>query len=638
MHATLASDKDIRHGGEGRLMPAAALRRVTLTFTFAALTAFAAGCGAPRAPSIPPSQGHITAPAPKAEAAAAITADIPPPARVSTFVPPPKPTIKPQTYSVVVNEVPVKELLLALSRDTKQNIDVHPGISGLVSLNAINETLPAILERITKQINMRYRIEGNTIIVSPDAAFMKTYRIPYVNMTRDTTSTVNVSGEIAASGSTGSGGGGSTGAGGSGTQVRTVSNNDFWKVLAENIRSIVTATRNQSQTADERARRAELTKAAREERMQQAEVVARAGAGANNLFNTAFGAGANTAQQALENRDDIIVNAIGGTISVLATERQHQLIQQHVDSITNSAQRQVLIEATIVEVKLSNTYQGGIDWSRLAVSGGIQLTQSLLTGFGAAGAAVGLTQAGANFFQVRYANPTTGIGNISSTVRLLEEFGDTKILSSPKLMALNNQTALLKVVDNIVYFEVQGSTVAGTAGSPPIQTFTSTPKIVSVGVVMGVTPQIADDGRVSLNVRPTISRVLRFRNDPNPSLCDANRTNCVPSQVPEVQVREMESVLQIGSGQTVILGGLMQDDVRFNREQLPGADLAGAAGDLVRFRNENATKTELVIFLRPTVVTNASLESDELKMFQRYLPQAEPANRSASPRAAGANP
>jgi MSHA type pilus biogenesis protein MshL len=595
------------------------------------------GCAAPRTVSVPPSQGHITAPAPKPEAAAAVAADIPPPARVSTFVPPPKPTVKPQTYSVVVNEVPVKELLLALSRDTKQNIDVHPGITGLVSLNAINETLPAILERVSKQINMRYRVEGNTIIVSPDTAYMKTYRIAYVNMVRDTTSTVNVSGEIAASGGGGtSGSGGSTGAGGSGTRVKTVSNNDFWKILTDNIRSIVTATRNQSQTAEERARRAELTKAAREERLQQAEVVARAGTGANNLFNTAFGPGTNLAQQALEFRDDIVAKPVGGTISVLANERQHQLIQQHIDSITNAAQRQVLIEATIVEVKLSNTYQGGIDWSRLAVSGGIQLTQSLLTGFGAAGAAVGLTQAGANFFQVRYTNPTTPIGNIAGTVRLLEEFGDTKILSSPKLMALNNQTALLKVVDNIVYFEVQGSTVAGTAGSPPIQTFTSTPKIVSVGVVMGVTPQIADDGRVSLNVRPTISRVLRFRNDPNPSLCDTNRTNCVPSQVPEVQVREMESVLQISSGQTVILGGLMQDDVRLNREQLPGADLAGAAGDLARFRNENASKTELVIFLRPTVVANASLESDELKMFQRYLPQAEPARTSDTTRTTGA--
>ena len=579
-------------------------------------------------PKIAPSEGHITAPAPVPQAEAA-PANIPPPARVSTFVPPPRPAVKLQTYSVVVNEVPVKELLLALSRDTKQNIDIHPGIGGLVSLNAINETLPAILGRISKQVSLRYRIEGSTLIVSPDTAFMKTYRIPYVNMSRETTSSIGVSGEITAGGSSASTGqsGGSTS--GSSTIVRTTSKNDFWTVMTENIRAILSSTRQQNQTAEARANRAESQRAAREERLQQAEVVARAGAGATALFSTAFGAGnAGTAQQGAEGRDDVIVNAASGTISVLGNEHQHQLIQQHIDSITHSVQRQVLIEATIVEVTLSNAYQAGIDWSRLAIRGGITLTQSLLGGFGGAA----LTQAGANFFQLGYANPNSNVGNINANVKLLQEFGNTRVLSSPKLMALNNQTALLKVVDNVVYFEVQGSTVAGTTGSPPIQTFSTTPKIVAVGVVMGVTPQIAEDGRVSLNVRPTISRVLRFRNDPNPSLCDASRLNCVVSQVPEVQVREMESVLQVGSGQTVILGGLMQDDVRFNREQVPGADQIGAAGDLLRFRNENATKTELVIFLRPTVVSNPSLESDELKFFQRFLPQA---GQAPAPQASG---
>ena len=571
-------------------------------------------------PRIPPSEGHITAPAPSAPSASAPASDIPPPARISTFVPPPKPAVKPQTYSVVVNEVPVKELLLVLSRDTKQNIDVHPGIGGLVSLNAINETLPAILDRISRQVNLRYRIEGNTILVTPDSAYMKTYRIPYVNMSRETTSSIGVSGEIAAAGTSSTAGPGGSSTAGSSTVVRTTSRNDFWTVVTENIRAILSSTRQQNQTAEDRANRAEAQRAAREERLQQAEVVARAGQGATTLFSAAFGSGANT-QQGAEGRDDVIVNAASGTISILANERQHQLIQQHIDSITNSVQRQVLIEATIVEVTLSNAYQGGIDWSRLAVRGGITLTQRLLSGYG-----TGLAAAGANFFQLGYANPNSSAGNINASVKLLQEFGNTRVLSSPKLMALNNQTALLKVVDNVVYFEVQGSTVAGTSGSPPIQTFSTTPKIVAVGVVMGVTPQIADDGRVSLNVRPTISRVLRFRNDPNPSLCDANRLNCVVSQVPEVQVREMESVLQVGSGQTVILGGLMQDDVRFNREQVPGADQAGAAGDLLRFRNENASKTELVIFLRPTVVGNPSLESDELKFYQRFLPQAEQAS------------
>jgi MSHA type pilus biogenesis protein MshL len=574
-------------------------------------------------PKVAPSEGHITAPAPRTEP----VPDIPPPARVSTFVPLPKPTVKPQTYSVVVNEVPVKELLLALSRDTKQNIDIHPGIGGLVSLNAINETLPAILERISKQVNLRYRIEGNTILVSPDSAYMKTYRIPYVNMSRETTSSIGVSGEIAAAGtSSGANQGGSSTAGSS-TVVRTTSKNDFWTVLTENIRAILSSTRQQSQTQEDRATRAEAQRASREERLQQAEVVARAGQGATTLFSAAFGAGAaGGAQQAADGKDDVIVNAASGTISVLGNERQHQLIQQHIDSITNAVQRQVLIEATIVEVTLSNAYQGGIDWSRLAIRGGITLTQRLLGGFG-----TGLAQAGANFFQLGYANPNSSVGNINASVKLLQEFGNTRVLSSPKLMALNNQTALLKVVDNVVYFEIQAQTTTSTTG-PAVTTFNTTPKIVAVGVVMGVTPQISDDGRVSLNVRPTISRILRFRNDPNPSLCDANRLNCVVSPVPEVQVREMESVLQVGSGQTVILGGLMQDDVRFNREQVPGADQIGSAGDLLRFRNENATKTELVIFLRPTVVSNPSLDSDELKFFQRFLPQT---GETPTPQAGG---
>jgi general secretion pathway protein D len=192
-------------------------------------------------------------------------------------------------------------------------------------------------------------------------------------------------------------------------------------------------------------------------------------------------------------------------------------------------------------------------------------------------------------------------------------------------MALNNQTALLKVVDNLVYFEIQAQTTTSSTG-PSLTTFNTTAKTVAVGLVMGVTPQINEDGRVSLIVRPTITRLRpeqQFVNDPNPSLCNDTRTSCIANPVPQVQVREMESVLQVGSGQTVILGGLMQDDVRRSREQLPGADSLGAVGELFRFRDERAAKTELVIFLRPTVVANPSLESDELKFFQRFLPKPE---------------
>jgi general secretion pathway protein D len=582
------------------------------------------GCAEFR-PHVPASEGHISAQQVKSEPEKAI----PPPARVSTFVPPPKPAVKPQTYSVVVNEVPVKELLLALARDTKQNIDIHSGLQGLVSLNAVNETLPAILDRIAKQINMRYSVEGNTIIVSPDTPYVKTYRVNYVNTTRTVTSTINVTGEVggttSSAGTSSSPGGTSGTSGGSKTEVTSKSNNDFWEQLRDNVQAILVSTRRIATSAEEKAESAQREKTTRNEALKAVEAASRAGAGASELLKNIL-TSAPKPPPTLQTTDigkDVIVNPISGTVTVLATAQQHQLIQRHLDSITNAVQRQVLIEATIVEVVLSEKYQGGIDWSRLAVTGGITFTQSLLGGFGA-----GLTALGNNFFQIGYTNPNSDVGNISVTVKLLQEFGNTRVLSSPKVMTLNNQTALLKAVDNIVYFEVnaqQGVTTAsGTITAP---TFNSMAKTVSVGVVMGVTPQVNEDGRVTLTVRPTISRIIRQVQDPNPSLVVNGRQ--IPNLVPEIQVRELESVLQVGSGQTVILGGLMQDEIGFNRQQVPGADAVsggasiGGPGDLFRFRDENARKSELVIFLRPTVISNPSLESDELKFFQRFLPQPD---------------
>jgi MSHA type pilus biogenesis protein MshL len=601
----------------------------------AALTATVAACAQVR-PYVPPSEGHISARPP-----AAVEQVIPPPARVSSFVPPPKPTLTPPTYSVVVNEVPVKELLNALARDTRQNIDIHPGLTGLVSLNAIDETMPAILERVSRQVNVRVRQEGNTIVVTPDTPYMKTYRVNYVNVTRNITSTVNVTGEVGASsggggasggasggGAGGSGGGGVGGGGGGGgsrTTVTSTTSNDFWEQLRDNIRAILLSTGRAAASAEERAARSEELKAAQDEAIKRADAVSRAGPGAAELMRSAFpttARGPATLTQS-DTGTDVILNPITGTISVQGTDKQHQLIQQHLDSITNAAQRQVLIEATIVEVRLSDAYQAGVDLSRLASTGGFALASILGAGipFAAAAGAAGAVTAGAQI--IRSPGSTGSSSNLAINIRLLEEFGNTRVLSSPKVMAINNQTALLKAVDNIVYFEVTAQqaliTTAGGAITPP--TFTTTAKTVAVGVVLGVTPQINEDGRVTLTVRPTVSRLLGpGKQDPNPNLCGPTG-GCIANIVPEVQVREMESVLQVNSGQTVILGGLMEDDVLFNREQVPGLGNIPTAGELFKFRNERAQKRELIIFIRPTVITNPSLETDELKFFQRYLPQ-----------------
>jgi MSHA type pilus biogenesis protein MshL len=563
-------------------------------------------------PSVPPSEAHLT---PESIAPAGEKESILPPVTSSTYVPPPKTRAKAPTYSVVVHEVPVKELLLALARDTKENIDIHPGLQGLVSLNAIDETLLAILERVSKQVNLRYRIEGKTIIVSPDTPYLKTYKVDYVNMSRDTASTIAVSGQI----TSGGGGVGQIGGGTSSTSVTTTSKNNFWDLLQANVRSILSSTRALSQSAEDRQARAEAAKAARDERLAQAEAVARAGQHAANLFQTAFES--STSPAAADLSQDLVINQIAGTVSVMATERQHQLLQQYFDAISASSQRQVLIEATIAEVTLFNNYQAGVDWSRLAFNGGGFTFSQLLTGTVGGGASppTGLT--------VGYTNNTSNTGNVSATVKLLEQFGNTRVLSSPKLMAMNNQTALLKVVDNVVYFQIQSSVSQGTGGSSNLQSITTTAQTVAVGFIMSMTPQVNDSGVVTLTVRPTITRVQRFVEDPNPLLKigpdGSPLASPLSNPVPQVQVREMESVLQLVSGQTAILGGLMQDDVARNTDQIPGVGNIPRVGEAFKFRNDKVTKTELVIFIRPVVVNNPSLDSDDLKHLRKFLPEID---------------
>jgi general secretion pathway protein D len=552
-------------------------------------------------PTVPPSEGHITS---EQVAATEDQARILQPVTNTTFVPPPKPRIKAATYSVVVHEVPVKELLLALARDTKENIDIHPGLQGLVSLNAIDETLPSILDRVARQVNMRYRVEGRTIVVQPDTPYLKTYQVNYVNMTRDTTSTVAVSGQVGAGPQAGGQQGAQT-VGTSTTSVVTKSASNFWEELRSNIESILTSTRKLSQTAEDRQARAEQARAEREERLAQAEAVARAGQNATNLFQTVFGP--ESSRGPTDIKQDIVINQLAGTVTVMATERQHALVSQYIDRVQSASQRQVLIEATIAEVTLSNNYQGGVDWSSLPISGGgFSFQQELL----------GTSLTAAPRMVIGYSSPTSQLGNIAASIRLLEQFGKTRVLSSPKLMALNNQTALLKVVDNVVYFSVQSSQSQAGVGGNVITSVTTTPNTVSVGLVVTLTPQVHDDGHITLIVRPTISSVTDFVIDPNPLLTIQNK-------VPQIAVREMESVLQLTSGQTAILGGLMQDQVKRSRDQIPGAGNLPRVGDLFAFRNEQVSKSELVIFLRPVVVANASLDSDELKHLRKLLPEVD---------------
>ena len=578
-------------------------KRPRLTYLALASLVLMGGCVPPKAFDI--SSGHISQPSQPA-----VLAPPPAPVKAAPALPPPRASAPVPTYTVVVNDVPVKDLLFSIARDTQYNIDLHPGISGNVSLNAVQEPLPAILDRIARQADLRYETHGKTISVMPDTPYPKTYRVNYVNVSRNTTSSVGVAAQISSTGSSAGqvGGAGNSNSGNSSaTTVSSLTNNDFWNVLADNLRSLLAGTRAIKQSGEEKAARLQAEKDARAERVSQIEAASKAGAGAANLFTAAF---AN--QPAGDSKFDVAVNPMTGTVSVLGTSRQHEVVQQYLDSVSQSAQRQVLIEATIVEVRLKDQYRAGVNWTEV-------LKEATGWAVNTGGALTNLANTLQPFYSISYQNNNSS-HNLTATIDLLESYGSTKVLSSPKLMALNNQTALLKVVDNLVYFtiEVQQGTLNPNGGLLTLPVYTTTANTVPVGVVMSVTPQIGDNGQVSLTVRPTISRVVGFKEDPNPALKQG--TNNISNLVPEIQVREMESLLQVRSGQTVILGGLIQDDSSSARDGLPVLSRPEGIGAVFGQHERINSQNELVIFLRPIVVSNPTLESEELRQFNRLLP------------------
>ncbi|USX24609.1 type II and III secretion system protein [Oxalobacteraceae bacterium OTU3CINTB1] len=563
---------------------------------------------------------------------------IPEPVRQSAVLPPPKPAAKVETYSVTVHKVPVQSLLFALARDAGLNVDVHPSIEGMVTLNALDQTLPQLLSRIQRQVDMRYEINNGILSVLPDTPEWRNYKIDYVNIARSTSSSVNIATQISTTGG-GSGasnpvgatasGGGNTGgntqssnsnsgtANGSNNSTTVVNNrsdNNFWFTLEKNIRDMLRNSNLADNPVDPLAgiqpniQQSTADGSQQPGRGQQTPAVLDGGAfGQSRTNNT--------------RTNSVIVNAEGGLIAVRATSRQHEKIREFVDIVLGAAKRQVLIEATVIEVRLNNNYQQGINWSTLSRSGRLGMTQGQV-GTTTLPSAVnpGSSQ---GIFLLKYNNPVTSLGSIAATLELLESFGKVKVLSSPKISVMNNQTALLKVVDNNVFFSIKVTpAVLGLNGTPTSPaTYESKLETVPVGFVMSVTPQIADNDDVTINVRPTITRIVGTVEDPNPALAAAN----VHSLVPVIQARELESLMKVPSGQIAVMGGLMQDSVDNAKDSVPLLGSMPVIGDLFSFRNEKSTKTELVIFMRPIVVKDASVNGD-YKDYRYLLPGEKPDN------------
>jgi MSHA biogenesis protein MshL len=521
---------------------------------------------------------------------------IPPPVQIAPVLPKPTPAVRPETYSVVVNGVRVQELLFALARDARLNIDIHPDITGTLTLNAIDQTLPQLLARIARQVDMRYEIDGNNLFVMRDTPVLRAYKIDYVSATRNV--------KLQSTASTQFGGTATAGSGtGANSSIDVLAENKLWESVVQNVKEILRET--------DKILPAGAVASAPAPAVPAAIVLA---AGAQPAAPVAAPP-TPTYQEAAS----VIGNRESGVLYVRATAKQHEKVQEFLDQVMAGAKRQVLIEATVAEVQLRNEYQRGIEWQRLRAgsNGTFEVIQP---------GSLRAPPTGLNL------NPLTigfvsSSGNFSATLKLLEEFGAVRVVSSPKLSVLNNQTAILRVTRDIIYFTITPSTttVAATGGGT-VQTqpsFTTTPNVAAEGFMMSVLPQINENDAIVLNVRPTIRRQVGTVRDPNPALrADVNNPQPPQNDIPLFETREFDSILRMQSAEIAVLAGLMQDTTDNREIGIPGVRNVPFLGEALSQRADLTTKTELVIFLRATVIRDASLDGD-FRNFRDQLPRED---------------
>jgi general secretion pathway protein D len=550
------------------------------------------------------------------------SSSIPQTSKHAVVLPPPKPATKVDTFSVIFsNDIAVRDVLFTLGREAKINIDIKdgsdPAMGKMITLNAINQTLPQILERLAKQSDIRYEFDASgNLLVMPDRPFLKTYKIDFLNMSREAKSTNSTSSQIKS---------GSAGGNSASTSVISETKNNLMESLIDNVTKML--------IEEDRLR---VKSAIQQETLNKArakEDVTTDSPSANSASTSSNQSIQNQRSDTLkgmyvEAATSVFANKETGVLLVRATGRQHEKVQEFIDAVMRSAKRQVLIEATIVEVQLSDNYKQGIDWSRALLGAkGFALSQAGTAGIASTTGALA----------VSYINPTSKFGNIAASVQLLEKFGNVKVLSSPKLSVMNNQTASLKVANSKVYFTMTVTPATFTGGvmsSPP--TYTTTNDSVSVGLTMTVTPQISEGDTVTINVRPSISSLIGLgAKDPNPALanpCGTGVTSCtipgVENRIPEIQTREMESIIKVENGQTAVMGGLIREEINKNTSEVPFLARIPLLGNLFQNRDDTTTKTELVIFLRPVVIKDASVNGDFAE-FRNNLPTPEFFNETA---------
>lgn len=495
--------------------------------------------------------------------------------------------------TVSVNQtVSLSDLLFELAEQADVDLELDQQIKGSLIFTARERPFSEVIERICSMAGLRYKFQNNVLRVEVDRPYIKNYKVDYMNIGRKSGSSIKS--DLSVSGGDKSVTSGTS----SSANIANTFSSNLWKEVDDGLKQLLAAsdTAVSMASASGPTGLSALPSAASKGGAATPPPLPPAGAAAAPGGAPAKAAEPLTATYSISKET--------GIISVFANERQHKLVRQFLEDFRRVSTMQILIEAKVLEVSLSDEFTAGIDWGSIDITG--------LSTVQASFAAPDMATPSLNIFK---ANFDFGRG-VKPVINALSRFGTVRALSSPRVTVMNSQPAVVNVTSNSIYFDIVTTTIPATAvGVPPTITKTATVKSAPEGVLMNVLPTAnPDTNEILLAIRPTVSKVTRQIADP---------VN-VGNSIPELSVQEIDSVVKIQSGQTLIMGGLMKDENVASREGVPVMESLPVLGALFRNHGDRVEKSELVILLRATVVPSSYVPASDGKLFKDFSMDRRP--------------